>query len=229
MQATWHPVCWVSVAPTSSGLEGGPTGEEEEAEGNVQERQRVECRDSASAQMRGRHPGPLRVPWRGPPSEGDSHTCSSSPTSWHGVQWEGRSTTKSQKTGCKPARERRRSSQGGVLPPESWTLWGKSRVKLNQSKGKWKGSENRREWKAGDQAQLAHSQLAEYLSITGWALLFENVHTHFPIHSHPAKLTELAPFYHKDAKPGDAGLRLGPRILIQVEVPMCCLQYIQRQ
>ena len=59
-------------------------------------------------------------------------------------------------------------------------------------------------------------------------MLLENVHTHFLIHSHPAKLTELTPFYCKDAKPGDAGLGLGPHMLIQVKVPMCCLQYIQK-
>lgn len=52
-----------------------------------------------------------------------------------------------------------------ILPPESQTLWGIKRSKTNQlNKSKQKqinrGSEDRREWKAGDQAQLAHSEQA---------------------------------------------------------------------
>lgn len=68
----------------------------------------------------------------------------------------------------KQRREQKAACQGmkeEILPPESQTLWGIKQSKTNQlNKSEQKqinrGSEDRREWKAGDQAQLAHSEQA---------------------------------------------------------------------
>lgn len=52
-----------------------------------------------------------------------------------------------------------------ILLPESQTLWGIKQSKTNQlNKSEQtqikRGSEDRRKWKAGDQAQLAYSEQA---------------------------------------------------------------------
>lgn len=71
---------------------------------------------------------------------------------------------KSQKQRCEqnPACQGTREE---ILPPESQTLWGIKQSKTNQlNKSEQKqinrGSEDRREWKAGAQAPLAHSEQA---------------------------------------------------------------------
>lgn len=118
MPATWHSVCWVSVVQTSSCLEEERTGERGGGRGK-------RARAAGAGMTRFCFsPDEGRAPWSSagakegaPPSQGDSHTCSSSPTSWHGIQWEGRSTIKSQRTGYEPARERRRSSATWELNP----------------------------------------------------------------------------------------------------------------
>lgn len=225
MQATWHSVCWASAVPTSSCLE-----EEEERTGGRGVGWGKFARAAGAGMIRfcfsldegkapwssvGAKEGPLIRGW--PP-----HLFQLSHQLHMESKGRAEAPTKSQRTGCEPARERRRSSATWELSPLRQSETNSIRAKANERGVRIGGNEKlviRRSWPI--HSKLNTSQLLDELCSS-------RIFTHFLIHSHLAKLTELTPFYRKDAKPGDARLGLGPRVLIQVEVPMWCLRYSQK-
>lgn len=141
---------------------------------------------------------------------------------------------KSQRQRCeqKPAC---RGTKEEILPPESQTLWGIKQSKTNQlNKSEQtqikRGSEDRREWKAGDQAQLAYSEQANISQLQD-KLCSSKTFTLVSSFSSQQHCTadKISPILQTKKPSWDiVGLGPGPYMLIQMGIHMWCLWYIQK-